>query len=198
MKINLSRWIVVLAAIGLSGCASLETSYLPTAVGMNSIAQEVNGLRISIRPETDTVEFGKKLSFNLLAHNVSDKPFLLPRDPDMLFCWVYPTGRRDNYLIDMKPSRHYGLSDLVRVEPGQAIRFTKSIDTYYFPKRGVTEFYAVFHTPRNTNPEIDGVWVGEAESNRYGVLVDKASRIAAYTASHPDGHAALAPNRTDS
>lgn len=158
----------------------MNSSYKPSTIGKVSLPDYSTGLKVTIAPKTDAYTYGDEVSFTLLAQNVSSKTIYLPRDPQFRFCWVYPNGRRDNYVFDTQREKYYLKKDLIRIEPGQAVRFSKQIETYYFPKRGITEFYALFTVPRNANPNIRGVWTGETESNRYGVLIDKSKRVAAY------------------
>lgn len=164
----------------MTACGTLETAYIPEKVGSGSDAVAQDGIYLQLIAPADTAEFGEPISFCVKALNVSDQAVYLPRKPELLFIWVYSNGTRDNHIMELSAEKAFSEEELIRVDPGQAIRYEKIIKTYYFPSLGVTEFSALLNVPVNQNKEIGPVWSGRARSNRYAMLIDKPQQIRQY------------------
>ena len=165
---------ILAAGVALTtGCASVPEAYKPTVVGMIHHGMHEGNLQITIEPDRDEAAVGDRLMFRVILTNTGGAPFLIPRRPNVLFTWVYPDGRRDNFVIDDPAPRFYQASELHEVSPGESFVMRVPIETYYFNRYGVTEFRAVARIPRSTNPAHDALWHGEAMSNAYGVLIKK-------------------------
>ena len=176
-------WILAASLALTTGCASIPESYKPQVVGMIPNGMRDSSLQIFIEPNRDVAAIGDKLLFQVKLMNVGESPILLPRQPDVLFTWIYPDGRRDNFLLDDPAPRFYQESEVHEVLPGESLVMRVPIETYYFKRYGVTEFRAVARIPRSTNPNHNTLWYGKAVSNAYGVLIQKGGgqRVAGTT-----------------
>lgn len=119
---------------------------------------------------------GEPLYFTVIIQNVGDKPLWLPRNPDLLLTWVYPNGRRDNFIRERPPAQFFSAHNAVLLQPGQQMTRTIAVKTYYFPLPGITEFRAILRGTGNTNPDLQPFWSGRVESNAYGIRVLKKTR----------------------
>lgn len=170
MKISLTA--PLLMALLLMGCGTVQHAYIPDETGPIGTPETEAGLSVALSPDSSQVEPGTPIDFTITLRNVSDRQITLPRDPSVRLIWVYPNGQRDNFLVETTEERHYQPRELMTLKPGQALILHRTVKTYYFPFRGITEFHAQLLVPRNTNPRISGVWTGQLKSNRFGVLVD--------------------------
>ncbi len=166
--------ILLAASFGLfTGCAAVPAKYHPETVGYTNPPESSDHVRITITPLFDSLALGEPVVITVSMENVGEKPIFVPRSPEILLLWIYPNGQRDNQLIQFTEERHFRADELVRLMPGQFIETRREIKTYYFPKVGITEFWAVCNAPRNTNPALGPVWSGRLESNGYGLLVHR-------------------------
>ncbi len=154
----------------------METPYRPTRVGRIDAAPAEGPLEMQMVCAQDTITIGEPLYFTVIIRNTSDRPVWLPRNPPLIMAWVYPDGRRDNFLREYPDAQFFSTQNAVLLQPGQQMTRTVAVKTYYFPLPGITEFRALLDSPRNTNPELTPFWSGRLESNAYGVKVLKASR----------------------
>lgn len=167
--------MVLASGLGFCGCAGFEGARRPTEVGITRQAVEHAGLQVEITPARERIARGESLFFRVRARNVSDQRLHLPRDPELIFTWIYPSGRRDCFVGDFPVERHYQSAELVVLEPGESLELSKSIETHYFPKKGITEFKAIFYVPQNSNRSLNPVWTGRSLSNSYGILLEPPS-----------------------
>jgi len=176
MKMLYKTAAVLAGAFLLTGCASIEQAYIPDTIGPLQDHVTDGTLRISISTFEDTAYIGDPIVFTVSIRNIGEKAIWFPRNPDLLFIWTYPNGNQDNFLRDFQAERFYSKADAVLLRPGQQMTKSVVIKTYYFPRTGVTEFRAVLHAGRNTNPALKPFWHGEVESNAYGVMVRKGKK----------------------
>jgi hypothetical protein len=161
----------VLAGILLAGCAEMPGPYVPARVG--AIRDTITSGNLEVLIDTDDREalIGQPILFRVTIRNSGQQALWVPKDPDLLFTWIYPDGRRDNFLREFETERFYDQDDAVLLKPGFQINKYVQIKTYYFERAGITEFRALLHAGRNTNPALTPFWHGEVMSNGYGVLV---------------------------
>lgn len=171
MKAGWSCAVGVLAGLLLAGCAEMAGPYVPARVG--AIRDTVSSGAVAVVIDTDAHEalIGQPIVFRVTIRNTSEQALWVPRNPDLLFTWIYPDGRRDNFLREFEAERFYGEDEAVLLKPGFQMTKYVQIKTYYFDRAGITEFRALLHAGRNTNPALTPFWYGEAMSNGYGVLV---------------------------
>lgn len=168
--------VTVLAASLLgAGCGTVPAPYIPKQVGQVQGGDLTQGLALMIAPQKDNTTIGEPIVFDIQLRNSSDMPLWVSKDPLINFHFTYANGHRDNYLDDAIEDRFYGNDDVVLLKPGEELERQFKVKTYYFEKSGITEFYAVLHVARNTNPAINPCWHGRLESNSYGVLVEPAN-----------------------
>jgi len=175
MKIVL-QILVLCIVLAMMGCASMPSEYRPNTVGSLEDADLNNEIEVSISTRENTAYIGRPIVFNVSIKNIGTHPLWIPRNPDLLFTWIYSNGRHDNFLREFEPERYYSKHDSVLLRPGQQMIKSVTIKTYYFLRPGITEFRAVLHASRNTNPKLAPFWHGKIESNAYGVLVEKGSK----------------------
>ncbi len=161
-----------LLGMSLAGCSTIPDDYVPSTIGSMEDGEQDNYLEVHIKAKRNTVAMGEPVVFLVVIKNTSDKPFWIAREPDLLFTWIYPTGRRDNFIREFSEDRYYSENDAILLRAGQQLTKQIEIRTYYFPKEGITEFRAVLHTGSNTNPKLQPFWTGEILSNSFGVLVE--------------------------
>jgi len=169
MSSSIKRLCLALPAVLLVGCASMPEPYIPTQVGSMQDSLAKNGLEIEITPNCTSSPLGEPIAFDIRIRNASDKAFWIAKQPDLLFSWVYPDGRRDNFLRELADQRHYLRTEARLLDPAEEITLRTEIATYYFHRPGITEFRAVLHCAPNTNPNLQPFWCGKAVSNTYGV-----------------------------
>ena len=171
--------LIGLTVIALaSGCSTVPDVYKPNAVGYVNGSVTEKGLQVTIRPARDQVAVGDVINFDVIYENVGDKPFMFPKNPNLLFTWTYSNGRRDNYLGEDASPKHYDATELVSLKPGTCMTSEFPVKTYYFKTQGVTEFRAILRCPLCTNPELSSVWHGRAVSNTYGVMLTRGQDYA--------------------
>ncbi|OQA29739.1 MAG: hypothetical protein BWY59_00113 [Verrucomicrobia bacterium ADurb.Bin345] len=166
-------WVLLLLSLFACGCASVPNEYIPSVVGSLGESETSGPIEARINAAQDRVSLGDQIFFSVTIRNRGADPIWLPRDPDVLLTWIYPNGEHDNFLREFASERFYDTADAVLLRPGHQMVKTIIVKTYFFPKPGITEFRAQVHMARNTNPELRPFWVGDLESNAYGVMVDK-------------------------
>ncbi len=164
----------------LAGCASLPEVYVPERIGRISGESEAGrtpeSLVLTITADQHEVLPGDPVVFRVRIVNRSDGILWIPRNPDVLFLWIYPDGNRDNHVRDVPEEKYYRHAEMVRLEPGWSHATETQIRTDFFPRTGIVEFRAVLILPHNTNPLIAAFPEGRFYSNRYGVYVGRSRR----------------------
>lgn len=159
--------VAVLASVA-SGCTSMKQAYIPTHVGNLSDNQSIDGLEMTISPDKPTARIGDVLTFSIILKNVSQQRVIIPIDPEILMTWVYPDGKRDNvirgYSDNPQPKGTLVLA------PGESKVYRSAITTYYFDRKGITEFRARASLANLSNQAMAGSWQGDIASNGYGVM----------------------------
>jgi len=179
MTILIQRSLCVLGAIAslvLSGCASLDEKYIPQQVGSCNEFQVEGGLQVHLHPQNDWVIKGQPITFIIELRNYSDKAIRVPKNPPLLLFWTYANGQRDNEIEDPYPISTFNEKNTMLIPPGSKMTLQKRVDTYYFPKCGITEFQVVYYPPANNNPNILPLWEQESPSNSYGIRIVKPGR----------------------
>ena len=176
MRLQLSCYFVA-ASLFLVGCSTIPDRYIPSSVGSLNDADDSNILKISITPESSELSIGETLVFRVNVKNVSKMPLWIPREPDLLFTWIYPDGRRDGFVHEPQRDQFFTQQDATYLRPGQQISKSVSIRTYYFERKGITEFRAFLRAARNTNPALIPFWTGELASNSYGVNFSAKKKV---------------------
>ena len=172
-----SYLLVLTTSVALiTGCAAIPEPYRPSVVGAIPGGSQDHGLRVTIQPDRDVAAVGDRLQFLVRLTNAGPSAILVPRRPNILFTWVYPDGRRDNFMLDDPSPRYYPASEVQEIPPGESLEVRVPIETYYFKRYGVTEFRAIARIPRNTNPAHETFWHGKVMSNAYGVLIEKKGK----------------------
>ena len=169
MRFHLQTSLLLAASLLLAGCATVPSRYIPKEVGSLNDEDDSNILNISIASKNPELSIGEPIVFQVSIKNISTRPLWVPRNPDLFFTWIYPDGRHDSFVYEPQRDQFYTRSDSVRLLPGQKLTKSVSIRTYYFERKGITEFRAYLRTARNTNPALVPFWNGELASNSYGV-----------------------------
>ncbi|HNR93512.1 MAG TPA: hypothetical protein PKM67_00590 [Kiritimatiellia bacterium] len=165
----MKRFFAILIALAAGGCGSMPERYIPSATGPIGAPEVVRGLSVSIAAASDAVAFGQPVFFDITISNASRMVYWLPREPQIIFAWTYANGRRDNLIRDPLEDRYFTQYAASKIFPGEVRKHQTKIPTGYFPAKGITEFKAIYTSPRNTNPELMPFWNGEILSNAYGV-----------------------------
>ena len=179
MRLHLQISLLLAVSLLLAGCSTIPNRYIPNAVGSLNDADDSNILRISIDPENPELSIGEPIVFRVSVKNISKMPLWVPRDPEFFFTWIYPDGRHDSFVYEPQRDQFYTREDSVCLRPGQQFTKSVSIRTYYFERKGITEFRAYLRTGSNTNPKLTPFWNGELASNSYGIKLDVKKK--AYT-----------------
>ena len=166
----------ILTALLLAGCGTMPGEYIPTKVGPIGDPDADAALKVVISTKNTLAFIGDPIIFQITIKNIGEEPIWLPREPDVLFTWTYPNGRRDNFIREFQEERFYSADNAVQLLPGQQLTRFVPIKTYFFEKAGITEFRALVHASRNTNPGLEPFWQGKALSNAFGVLVESAKK----------------------
>ena len=169
----MKRIFALMIALMAGGCGSMPERHIPSRTGPIGTGEIVSGLSVSIAAASDAVAFGQPVYFELMVSNASDRLFWIPQDPHIIFAWTYSSGRRDNFIGEYPAEQFFTPRDAVKIYPGETIRRQIQIPTGYFPTKGITEFKAIYSSPRNSNPDLRPFWHGEVLSNSYGVDVRK-------------------------
>lgn len=159
------------AASLMSACSTVPDPYVPARMGAFQAGQPSDGLVLEIHADDTVAALGEPLTFKVIIRNMSDQAYWIPRKPQLLFYWIYPTGQRDNYVIEFSQEQYYSLEDAVLLQPGEQVAVLERIETFYFPKGGITEFKAKFFSARNTNKQLAPFWHGTIFSNNFGVML---------------------------
>lgn len=152
-----------------AGCSTVPDPYIPATLGPFGEPVRLGGLELVIVAEEREPTFREPVSFNVYVQNRGDIPKWIPREPYFVFYWIYPTGMRDNYVIETHPTRRFTERDAILLPPGHRMRFTETIPTHYFPRPGIMEFRALCIIPGNSNEDLQPFMTGRLMSNTYGV-----------------------------
>lgn len=163
-------------AFAAAGCATAPKTYVPVTVGSLDDPETDGQLEVWISTSQESAFIGDPIFFTVTIRNAGTRAVWVPRNPDLLMTWIYPNGRRDNMLREFSRDQHYSTSEAVLLRAGQQMTKSVAVKTYYFPKTGITEFRAVLHAGRNTNPDLSPFWQGELQSNAYGIMVRSAKK----------------------
>jgi hypothetical protein len=169
VRLHLQLSLLLGVSLLLAGCSTIPDRYIPKEVGSLNDADDSNILRVSIESENPDLAIGEPIVFQVSIKNISKLPLWVPRDPEFFFTWIYPDGRHDSFVYEPQRDQFYTREDSVCLRPGQQFTKTVSIRTYYFERKGITEFRAFLRAGRNTNPALMPFWNGELASNSYGV-----------------------------
>lgn len=151
------------------GCSTVPDPYIPSTTGPVTEPVPVQGLQLTIEPIRESFAFRQPVTFRVILENVGDQAFWVPRNPHILFFWIYPSGLRDHYIRERPGPRYFRPSEVILLEPGFRLVYQEHIDTHYFPRRGIMEFRAHYIATPNLNEEIEPYWAGRLISNNYGV-----------------------------
>ncbi len=168
----IAGWAAGGMAMIFSGCAAIPQPYIPELAGPIGYGDILHGLEIRIEAEQERARLGDPITMLVTLENKGEQAIWIPRKPHIILFWVYPNGQRDNYVIEFPAERYYTPKEIFPLHPGQKLVITEILDTYYFPKPGITEFTAIYHAPRNSNPDILSVWAGRIRSNSYGIILN--------------------------
>ena len=172
-------YIVALAL--LTGCGTLNNTYRPAVVGPVDSCTRVRDLAVALvgtqeaktSRYADRVRLGELVHFSVVLKNVGTNDLWVPKNPEILFSWIYPDGQRDNHLREIPKDHFYQADDIVLLKPGQSLKQPFQLKTCFFRKPGIVEFRAIVQVSRNTNRDLPSVWSGRAVSNGYGILVER-------------------------
>lgn len=153
----------------LPGCSTVPDPYIPSTLGSFRDPIPMRGLELVIVPHQRIIPFRQDITFDVFVQNRGQEAKWIPREPYFVFYWIYPTGMRDNYVIETHPTRWFTERDAILLPPGHRMRFTETIPTHYFPRPGIMEFRAVCIIPGNSNQELQPFMTGRLSSNTYGV-----------------------------
>ena len=176
MKISPQVSVVLLLALLGAGCASMPAPYKPKTSGRLDNAERDAVLEIVLDTETPVIAVGDPILLNVTIRNVGPDRVWLPRQPTVHISWIYPNGVNDNFLKELREEEYLDRHQLVCFEPGQHMSQRVEVRTWYFDRLGVTEFRALLHVGRNTNPNAEPIWTGQLQSNSFGVLVERAKK----------------------
>ena len=150
------------------GCGTVQPPYKPAQVGMLPDSSPVAGLVMSLQPDRTTAHIGDAINFHIKIKNMGNATVWLPKDPDIFLMWTYPDGKCDNFVRDdYSPTAPLALAPLA---PGEERLFKSCVTTYYFDRRGVTEFRARVSVPTTYAGNNSLAWTGDMASNGYGVM----------------------------
>lgn len=180
-RVHIAGWMLSLAV--LTGCSTVEQTYIPQTVGSARQSNAERGLRVTLSASDEVKRLGEPLKLRVTLRNDGTQAMWVPSDPHLIMVWVYPTGRNDNMMLDPPRARHFTRHDAQLLGPGEQLSKDIQLETYYFPRPGITEFRAVLKVAGSTNPTLKPFWAGRAVSNPFGVLMVKgndpyAARIA--------------------
>ncbi len=164
-------------AWGVAGCASLEPPYVPTRTGALDRDASSKPLGLTISTAHESTWLGEPIIFKTTVRNNSAVGLWVPKDPKILFTWIYPNGQHDNFLVDFEESHYFEENECVYLKPGQEMAKNFVVKTYYFDRPGITEFRATLQVPRNSNPTLVPFWNGQTTSNGYGIRVEVTHKL---------------------
>lgn len=164
---------IAMAACGLflASCASTGSlDYRPSTVGfVGHPVSEGGPLEVIVECDRTESVLGEPLPMVARIRNAGIEAVWVPREPVVVFTWMYPSGQRDNNAFRMPEDKDFTEVDARRLGPGDEITVQVQITTQYIPTTGITEFGAVLILPRNTNSALGPFAEGTYRSNRFGV-----------------------------
>jgi hypothetical protein len=150
----------------LVGCGTIKETYKPRHLGNLADQRVAGGIELRLTPDKYRARIGDPLTIKVSIRNVSDKPILLPSEPDLLLAWVYPDGKRDNLVRSERvPPPNY-----IALAPGEERISQSVVTTQYFDRGGIHEFRAILNGDKHAKSSDRAAWKGRAISNGYGVL----------------------------
>ena len=155
----------------MTGCASIEETYIPRTMGASRMGAPKDGLRLILSAREEVIRMGDPLRLEVTLRNEGPEAVWFPNDPHLIMVWVYPNGRNDNTMLDPPQPKHFTAHSATLLRPGDEVSEEFTLETYYFPRPGITEFLAVLKVPGSTNPALRPFWAGRATSNAFGILV---------------------------
>ena len=178
MKFGSPLAIVMLLAAGwLAGCGTIQPRYKPKLPGDLRNEQPDSLLAVTLETTTPKVRIGEEIFLTVRIRNIGDHGVWLPSQPIVLLSWIYPDGVRNNFLPNLPEEQYFERPNAIWLAPGEQIKQRVPVRTYYFMRAGITEFRALLHVGRNTNPDLSPCWRGELQSNAYGIIVEKGDRF---------------------
>ena len=171
-------------SIGLlaAGCSTVPDEYIPATVGSLGEADTLSGLNMTISTTQTSVPIGQPVLFQVRIQNVGTTPLFIPKNPNVVFTWIYADGTRDNFVKDSEYEPLLGERDLTILQPNRFITKEIRVDTHYFNRLGVTEFWATLQAFHSKTPIKPGVWEGRIMSNRFGVWMETRAVASAKSA----------------
>ena len=161
--------IAVLTIASLTGCGTMEVPYKPAQVGNLRDSQVIGDLEITLQPDRSVARIGDTVSFVVKIKNVGIRSVRVPAEPDIFLTWVYPDGKRDNF-IDDPAAKRIDASSTVVLDPGDVLTLHSDVATYYFNDKGITEFRAMVSMD---TPDLAGyrpAMHADIPSNGYGIM----------------------------
>lgn len=173
--------IALVLAVGLLtvGCSTVPDEYVPATVGSIGDPDTLDGLKMTISTTQTNVYIGQPVVFQVRIQNVGSIPLFIPKKPNVVLTWVYADGSRDNFVKDFEGEPLLDENDLTILQPNRFITKDIRVNTYYFNRAGVTEFWATFQTWNRKASAKPGAWEGRIMSNRFGVWMESGKTIAA-------------------
>ena len=154
-----------------TGCGTVQGAYKPQSMGLLADSGPVNGIEVTLVPDKATARIGDVVTFSVKIKNVGTQTVWIPREPDILLTWIYPDGKRDNFVNDYASTASTAV-DLLAMAPGQEKVFSSAITTYYFNRGGITEFRAKVNMTGRTAQATTASWNHEIASNGFGVMFE--------------------------
>lgn len=167
-----------LAGLAMAVCGSLVAScastgsldYRPSTVGfVGHPVSEGGPLEVTVECDRTESVLGEPLPIVARIRNAGLDAVWVPREPVVVFTWMYPSGQRDNNAFRMPEDKDFTEVDARKLRPGDEMTVQVEITTQYIPTTGITEFGAVLILPRNTNSSLGPFAEGTYRSNRFGV-----------------------------
>lgn len=173
-------------SIGLltAGCSTVPDEYIPVTVGSIGEADSLDGLKMTISTRQTNARIGEPVLFQVRIQNVGSTPLFIPKNPNVVFTWVYADGSRDNFVKDSEYESLLSETDLTILQPNRFITKDIRVNTHYFNRHGITEFWATLQAWHSKTPAKPGVWEGRITSNRFGVWMEDGKVASAIPARH--------------
>lgn len=162
----------------LVSCASNSAmDYVPKTLGTLGTPSGPGGaagpLEVRVEYEKTEAVLGPPITMTARIKNIGAEAIWIPKDPPVVFTWMYPSGQRDNFLISIPATKNYTEEDARQLKPGEEVVKRVDIKTQYFPRAGITEFGALLIVPKNTNTALAPFAEGKFKSSRFGVNMIK-------------------------
>lgn len=167
---NRVRYTLLVALIlAAAGCSTIhptaQNDYYPTRPGNLADGETSGDISVALNASNDHVQRGGDLLLSVAIRNIGPNPVIFTQEPDTRLVWIYPDGKRDNMI---GPIAEVGDLAGARLEPGQEIVRQSVVKTYYFNRKGITEFRAIVSAAGASEKG----WTGRAISNGLGVRIE--------------------------